>query len=401
MTADGIDLDLTLPDALAGAFEGRDRLTLRRRPGDRGGHRAWDNADRYLLDELAEAHLAGSPGPSGSVLVAGDHHGALTVALSPWRPTSVVDLASRRAVVRANLERNGVDPASVELIGPLDDLPDGIGLLVVRPPRSLDLLEHQLRRHSPRLLPNCVVIGADMTRHVHTSTLDLFERFVGETRTSLARRRARLIRATVSPERECDPPTVGVPVHLEQWEVAVAQYPGVFGAGPLASGRADRGTTLLLESLDAPGSGATVLDLGSGNGLLGAVLAKDRDDRRLIAVDDSSLAVAATTATLEANGVHATVLQEDVANPGPSWPSDASVDVVVCNPPFHDGRRTGDEIAWTMFAAARRALRDGGECWVVGNRHLGYHVKLRAHFAEVTQVGGDERFVVLRARTGR
>ncbi|MGW2139149.1 methyltransferase, partial [Streptomyces sp. NPDC001773] len=55
------------------------------------------------------------------------------------------------------------------------------------------------------------------------------------------------------------------------------------------------------------------------------------------------------------------------------------------------------ESAFTMFHGARTALRQGGELWVVGNRHLGYHTQLRRTFGNCTTVAGDPKFVVLRA----
>ena len=45
-----------------------------------------------------------------------------------------------------------------------------------------------------------------------------------------------------------------------------------------------------------------------------------------------------------------------------------------------------DLAAWRMFDQAARTLRPGGELLVVGNRHLGYHVKLAATTAEIGQV---------------
>jgi 16S rRNA (guanine1207-N2)-methyltransferase len=51
-----------------------------------------------------------------------------------------------------------------------------------------------------------------------------------------------------------------------------------------------------------------------------------------------------------------------------------------------------------MFQQARQALASGGELWIVGNRHLGYHVKLKRLFERVEQVAATPKFVVLRAR---
>jgi 16S rRNA (guanine1207-N2)-methyltransferase len=42
-------------------------------------------------------------------------------------------------------------------------------------------------------------------------------------------------------------------------------------------------------------------------------------------------------------------------------------------------------------------MRPGGEIWVVGNRHLGYHAKLKHLFYNCDIVASNARFVVLRA----
>lgn len=71
--------------------------------------------------------------------------------------------------------------------------------------------------------------------------------------------------------------------------------------------------------------------------------------------------------------------------------------MVLCNPPFHQQQVVGDFLAWRMFTQARAALVTGGELWIVGNRHLGYHGKLKRLFRGVEQVAATPKFVVLRA----
>jgi len=51
-----------------------------------------------------------------------------------------------------------------------------------------------------------------------------------------------------------------------------------------------------------------------------------------------------------------------------------------------------------MFAQAAQVLTASGEFWVVGNRHLGYHAKLKRWFSRVEQVGAHPKFVVLKAQ---
>jgi 16S rRNA (guanine1207-N2)-methyltransferase len=50
-----------------------------------------------------------------------------------------------------------------------------------------------------------------------------------------------------------------------------------------------------------------------------------------------------------------------------------------------------------LFAQARAALKAGGRLLVVGNRHLGHHVKIERLFGHHEKVDGDERFVVVSA----
>ncbi|MNP23795.1 Ribosomal RNA large subunit methyltransferase G [compost metagenome] len=57
----------------------------------------------------------------------------------------------------------------------------------------------------------------------------------------------------------------------------------------------------------------------------------------------------------------------------------------------------GDFLAWRMFQQAQRALVPGGQLWIVGNRHLGYHAKLKRLFRGVEQVAANPKFVVLKA----
>lgn len=84
---------------------------------------------------------------------------------------------------------------------------------------------------------------------------------------------------------------------------------------------------------------------------------------------------------------------------GTGWPESPadSVDLVLNNPPFHSHQATTDTTAWRMFTGARRALRPGGELWVIGNRHLGYHLKLRRLFGNSQLVASGPKFVVLKA----
>ncbi|BAJ27333.1 MULTISPECIES: methyltransferase [Kitasatospora] len=361
--------------------------------------RAWDAADEYLLRHLHDEAVP----LDGAVTVLGDRWGALSTALAAAPAaegaalTAVTDsyLASR--AIAANLARNGADPAAVAVRSTQDAPPERIDVLLVRVPKSLALLEDQLHRLAPAVHPGTVVAGTGMVTEIHTSTLNLFERILGPTRTSLAVRKARLIHTAPAPEpvrpanpwplRYRLPDGIGVLSGRQ-----VANQAGVFCAD-----RLDIGSRFFLQHLPEPaGAPRRIVDLGCGNGILGTAAALADPDAELLFVDESFQAVASAEETFRGNlgpGRRAEFLVGDALADVPS----ASADLVLLNPPFHSHQATTDAIAHRMFTGARRVLRPGGELRVVGNRHLGYHVRLRRLFGNCRTVAGSPKFTVLSA----
>ncbi|EFL30166.1 ribosomal RNA small subunit methyltransferase [Streptomyces viridochromogenes DSM 40736] len=174
-------------------------LALSRFPEDpRDRLRAWDASDEYLLGHLAEERVP----LSGTVVVVGDRWGALATALAAHRPAQITDSYLAREATRANLARAGAEPGAVRLLTTQDPPPERIDVLLVRVPKSLALLEDQLLRLAPAVHAGTVVVGTGMVKEIHTSTLQLFERILGPTRTSLAVKKARLIFCTPDPALE-------------------------------------------------------------------------------------------------------------------------------------------------------------------------------------------------------
>ncbi|AZQ40855.1 methyltransferase domain-containing protein [Streptomyces cyaneochromogenes] len=367
-------------------------LALTRYPEDpRDRLRAWDASDEYLLRHLAEREVP----LSGTVVVLGDRWGALVTALAAHGPVQITDSYLAQEATRANLARLGVEPGTVRLLTTQDTPPERIDVLVVRVPKSLALLEDQLLRLAPAVHEGTVVVGTGMVKEIHTSTLQLFERILGPTRTSLAEKKARLIFCTPepAPTRPANPwpYTYDLPDGIG----AVSGRTVVNHAGVFCADRLDIGTRFFLGHLPDSKGAQRVVDLGCGNGVVGTAVALANPQAEVLFVDESFQAVASAEATHRANQVpgHAEFRVGDGLAGVPA----GSVDLVLNNPPFHSHQATTDTTAWRMFTGARRALRPGGELWVIGNRHLGYHVKLRKLFGNSQLVASDPKFVVLRA----
>ncbi|MFJ3921700.1 methyltransferase [Streptomyces sp. NPDC090022] len=365
--------------------------------------RAWDAADEYLLRHLAAG--TGERGPvelaDRQVTVVGDRWGALVTALAAHRPAQITDSHLAHEASAANLARAGVAPSDVRLLTTQDAPPERIDVLLVRVPKSLALLEDQLHRLAPHVRADTVVVGTGMVKEIHTSTLNLFEKVLGPTRTSLAERKARLIFCTPRGSEGAAPGanpwpltyTLGPDAGAGAAEgLTVVNHAGVFCAD-----RLDIGTRFLLGHLPTGTGAARIADLGCGNGVVGTAAARANPGAEVIFADESYQAVASAEATFRANAGALDATARFLVGDGLAALTPGSVDLVLNNPPFHSHQATTDTTALRMFAQARRALRPGGELWVVGNRHLGYHVRLRWLFGNCQLVAGDPKFVILRA----
>ncbi len=365
-------------------------VTLRRIPHDeRSPLRAWDAADDYVLTHLAEVEsLATAP---GQLLIVNDSFGGLTVPLAGHRPIVWVDSVRTERAIRENLQRNDVDPTSARLLASTETPTAPIGAVVIKVPKSNAMLEHQLRTIRPLLTAEATIVGAGMVKHLPRSAIELFDAIIGPTTTSRAQKKSRLIHTTLDPDRTVMPSPWPITVHTDVG-LDLVNHANVFSLNQL-----DIGTRAMLDHLPPVADGSSVIDLGCGNGALGVALARTAENLSIHYVDLSHMAVASARATVAANlhdeGTRSTFSVADSLD----HVENASVDLVLNNPPFHDDHVVGDDAALAMFVDAHRVLRPGGELRVVANRHLGHHAKLERVFGNHATVGSTKKFVVLSA----
>ncbi|MFD3538647.1 methyltransferase [Streptomyces sp. NPDC058662] len=367
--------------------------------------RAWDAADEYLLRHLDSG--TGERGPvdlasAGRITVLGDRWGALTTALAAYHPTQITDSSLTRSATAANLDRAGIgtSKSTVTLLTTQDPPPERIDVLLVRVPKSLALLEDQLHRIAPHVHAGTVVVGTGMVKEIHTSTLRLFEKVLGPTKTSLAEKKARLIFCTPGTPGATRPTAPGpwpLTYTVDEDGGSGAGLTVVNHAGIFCADRLDVGTRFFLQNIPTNTAGARVVDLGCGNGVVGTAVAVADPDAEVVFTDESYQAVASARATYEANVRAARTPAEFHVGDGVAMLAPGSVDLVLCNPPFHSHQATTDATALRMFAQSRKALRPGGELWVVANRHMGYHTHLRRLFGNSEVAASEPKFVVLRA----
>ncbi|MCP4391660.1 MAG: class I SAM-dependent methyltransferase, partial [Gammaproteobacteria bacterium] len=228
--------------------------------------------------------------------------------------------------------------------------------------------------------------------HIHTATLELFESIIGPTTTTRAFKKSRLILA----ERDHSL-NDGQSPYPDSYELEVERSYRILNHASLFSrDRLDQGSRLLIEQMPVDTRFQRIVDLGCGNGVIGLIAAALNPDARLTFCDESFMAVASAEANFRAAFAQARIAEFKVGD-CLQGVTDNSQDLVLINPPFHQQHSVGDAIAWQMLKDARRTLTIGGELRLVGNRHLGYHAKLKKLFGNCETIASTKKFVILKA----
>lgn len=359
------------------------------RPGAEPGLRAWDAADELLLAEAGN-RLADSP----RVLVVDDQFGALTLGLAQAHGpvTSVAD----SAVLPDALDHNArLNPsiARPALLHSWLNPPEGpFDLVVLRIPRHGAYLGWLLRWVNSVLADNGCLLAGGMIKHLPDRSVDVFAEAVVTETVLPARKKARVV--------VCRKGQAQLQGWAESWKgypqeglpAPVEALPAVFARDKL-----DIGTRELLPLVGPAVAGlkpgARVLDLACGNGVLGLTALACGSDITVDFSDVSSQAIASVQHNLGTCGYRAGQCQHsDGIRKGTG-----QYDVILLNPPFHEGGVVGDHIALRLFRDAAKHLVPGGRMLMVGNRHLGYHKSLKRFFGKVEQRAASPRFVVFEA----
>jgi 16S rRNA (guanine1207-N2)-methyltransferase len=161
--------------------------------------------------------------------------------------------------------------------------------------------------------------------------------------------------------------------------------PGVFSWN-----RVDPGSALLMRNLPPlSGRGA---DFGCGIGVLAHAILASPKVEHLTMIDIDRRATALALRNVQ--DPRAETLWADLRSsrmPG-------GLAFVVMNPPFHDGGVEDQALGRTFIRRAAEALRPGGTCWLVANRHLPYEAELKAHFRRVAPIVEAEGYKIYEAQ---
>ncbi len=170
-------------------------------------------------------------------MILNDAFGALSCALAEHKPYGVGDSYISELATRENLRLNGIDESSVKFLDSTADYPQQPGVVLIKVPKTLALLEQQLRALRKVVTSDTRIIAGAKARDIHTSTLELFEKVLGPTTTTLAWKKARLINCTFNEPPLADAPQT-VSWKLEGTDWTIHNHANVFSAPGLISARA-------------------------------------------------------------------------------------------------------------------------------------------------------------------
>jgi 16S rRNA (guanine1207-N2)-methyltransferase len=362
---------------------------------------AVDATDRLILTESATAIEATTP---GQVIVVGDRYGAMTLGAMALYGARDVRVHQDSIAGEQALAQNAVRAGSAIPAGLADgfrqlpltpELFTGATVVIGQLPKSLDALREITQLAATNACADVTVFLGGRVKHMTHAMTDVLEASFTDVRASLARKKSRALVARM-PQR-----------HLDSWQEAAVgptAYPlrrhhldldlWVCAHGAAFAGtKIDIGTRFILEFLSRmqPAAG-TAVDLGCGTGVIASALARARPQLSVLATDESAGAVSSALATVAANGLSERV--HVVRDDAMSTLADASVDLIVCNPPFHLGTSVHLGVSVKLFRAAGRVLKPGGQLWAVYNSHLPYRSQLTRAIGPTHVIGHNTKFTV-------
>lgn len=170
---------------------------------------------------------------------------------------------------------------------------------------------------------------------------------------------------------------VGVDDAISQGAPRIVEGLGLWSQpGVFSWDRVDPGSALLASRLPPlKGRGA---DLGCGIGVLAHAVLTSAAVSELHLVDIDRRAV--EVARRNVDDSRARFHWADATGDEPPL---LDLDFVVMNPPFHDAGAEDRALGQAFIRRAAKAIRSGGVCWLVANRHLPYESVLAEAFKSV------------------
>ncbi|MGE0765159.1 MAG: methyltransferase [Hyphomicrobiaceae bacterium] len=319
--------------------------------------------------------------------------------LGALRRPLVVGEAS--GALAAALRAHGAEPAdwlreaSARSSSPPRAWPEGSGFdaAMIRLPKAKDGLTMALHAAAAKTLPGSAIAVFGANDEGIRSVAPKLSEVADAVGTLDSRHHARVVIGRRRPDID------GLKGRLEDWR-RVGQielrgssrswvsYPGTFAQGGL-----DAGTAFLLGCLPPIPPGSRVLDFAAGTGVIAGFIAARDPDSNIEMIEADALAMAAARENVPRARCR---LGTNLAA------ADArDYDLMVSNPPIHDGVTENHAVLEGLIADAPAYLRDGGRLLLVVQRRVAVQPLLLKAFTSARTIADNGRFTVVSAVRGQ
>ena len=370
---------------------------------------AWDSADEYAIEYISENYADDSTNRPVDVIICNDAFGALTIGLHGLSPICVTDSFIAHQAIDHNCTQNNLTAPLI--LNSLAVLPKS-QLVVIKLSKNLDYLKWQLSQVQAMASAHQIevnIVATGKTTLVTSSVMKTFETLCQNVSSSLAKKKSRLIFATVLPEHISSSTLNEDETQLPPYQAKCPELSLTLSAhaNVFCKDQIDIGGRFLVEHMpELPSSteSINIIDLGCGNGLLGVSFLRQNQQQILKSLesqqvnvtfcDESFMAIQSAQYNVKANTPELIDICQFVQDDCLTQQKPESADLILCNPPFHQQQAVTTHIAEQMIQHAKTTLKPGAELYLVANRHLPYQGMLKKQFGGFRVVANNNKFTL-------
>ncbi len=154
--------------------------------------------------------------------------------------------------------------------------------------------------------------------------------------------------------------------------------------------RLDPASALLLEHVELPHHGM-LFDIACGSGILGLGAKLQQPNLDIHLYDTSALALYSSQMNAQQLNLKATIAPSNMLSS-----TRGKANVILCNPPFHQGIKTDYQAYQCLLADSHKKLHKNGILWLVANQHLPYEQLAKQTFKHVHLQANANGFKLLK-----
>jgi 23S rRNA (guanine1835-N2)-methyltransferase len=337
-----------------------------------GDIRIYSAADEHILNELEDYK-------DKSILIFHDRYAFLSKLLSlSNNVSSVISYSSQLHAFDLNDSDKKIMRYKLS-----ERISSKYNLIIIKLPKSFELLDYYLRIANQVSTEKTIVYINFMTRHFSEKILNIAGKYYSKQSQSRIMKKARFLKNEMF---------IADPVPLEEETIRYENLALKGSSGAFSGKSLDMATQFLLETIkreeiDFTGTG---IDIGSGSGIMSFFLKDTFPNIKITGIEDYYLSYLKSLESARLNKLDIDFLWSDNLENV----SDASIDFIISNPPFHFEYVNTIEISFSLFLEAKRVLRKNGSFLIVYNNHLNYQTFLTKHFT-CTVLNKNEKFTVL------